>query len=81
MIEKRQYVVACFITTKLRWKEEEDLIVEPSKDNGLKEKSLVRLSKIATFDKGLIMGKLGNLNIQNKKDLDKKLLEMLKIYI
>jgi mRNA interferase MazF len=55
-------VTVCLITSELKWKSPGDLIIEPSPRNGLKIKSLVRNGKFTTIDKGLIYGKLGNLN-------------------
>lgn len=51
-----------FVTTQLQWQESTDVFLNPSPLNGLKKTSLVRLSKLATIDKGLANGKLGELN-------------------
>ncbi|MEX0811248.1 MAG: type II toxin-antitoxin system PemK/MazF family toxin [Chitinophagales bacterium] len=44
-------ITVTFISTQLKWKEETDVLLKPSKKNGLKKDSLIRLSKIATIDK------------------------------
>ena len=55
-------VTVSFISTKLHWKSEIDLVLIPNKENSLKKESLVKLSKIATLEKSLILeGKLGNI--------------------
>ena len=58
-----------FISTKLHWMSEIDLILIPNEENGLKKESLVKLSKIATLDKILISGKLGNISVSAQKPL------------
>lgn len=62
-------LTVCFITTQIEWQEKADIILTPSKLNGLKKQSLVRISKIATLDKGL----LGKLSKQEMELLDEKL--------
>lgn len=72
-------VTLCFISSKLNWEEKNDLVLEPEKNNGLKMKSIIKTSKIATIDKDLIIGKLGTLDIERIKELNKKLIELFKI--
>jgi len=55
-------VTVAFISTKLHLKEITDLILLPDSINGLKKESLVKLSKIATISKDLIIGQLGELS-------------------
>lgn len=50
-----------FITTKLKWQSEFDVLISPSNKIGLKENSLVRINKISTLDKDLVLGRLGEL--------------------
>lgn len=50
-----------FITTQIKWEEDTDIKLVPSKYTGIKKDSLIRLSKIATVDKSLAVGKLGEL--------------------
>jgi len=52
----------CFISTQLHWQEPTDLLLQPNATNGLKKPSLVRIGKIATIDKALLIGKLGNID-------------------
>ena len=49
--------------------------------NGLKKQSLVRTGKIATLDKALVIGKLGNISEKELEELDKKLLQLFDIKI
>lgn len=55
-------LTVCFITTQLQWQETTDLPLLPTPLNGLRKQSLIRTSKIATLDKGLAKGLLGQLN-------------------
>jgi mRNA interferase MazF len=60
-------IVVAFITTKLKWNEPTDILLEPDKNNRLKKTSLIRTTKLATLEIELIIGKIGELN---KKALD-----------
>lgn len=55
-------ITVSFISTQLKCKEEYDIELKSSYVNGLKKDSLLRLSKIATIDKELALGKLGNIS-------------------
>lgn len=66
-------LTVCFITTQLQWQETTDVQLEPTLYNGLRKKSLIRTSKIATLDKTLAKGLLGRLTINELSDLDDKL--------
>jgi mRNA interferase MazF len=55
-------ITVAFISTQLGWKEDTDILLLPDDVNGLKKESLIRLSKLATIDSDLILGKLGNVD-------------------
>lgn len=55
-------ITVSFISTQLSLKETTDILLQPSGENGLKKPSLIRLSKLATIDKGLALGRLGWIN-------------------
>lgn len=74
-------VTVSFISTQLRWQESTDLLLQSDSTNGLKKASLVRVSKIATVDKTLVIGRLGNIDSNQIEDLDKKLIQLLDIKI
>ena len=61
LIENPLDITVAFISTQIHWKEENDILLQPNKNNGLKKESLIRLSKLATLDKDLALGLLGNL--------------------
>jgi mRNA interferase MazF len=50
-----------------------DLLVEASKSNGLKVNSVVKVEKIATLQKKIVIGELGILEPIYMKEIDKKL--------
>jgi len=72
-------IVAVFITTKLKWKNSNDILLEPSESNRLKTPSLIRISKIATLDKSIIIGRIGNLDKQSLQLIDDKLKQIFNI--
>jgi mRNA interferase MazF len=73
LVENEDDITVSFITTQLKWQEELDVKVEPNSENGLKRTSLIRLSKLATIDKELVIGRLGNLSITDMTTVDKNL--------
>ncbi|MDR9399433.1 MAG: type II toxin-antitoxin system PemK/MazF family toxin [Salibacter sp.] len=72
-------VTVCFISTRLYWRENIDLVLSPVSENGLKKESLVRTRKIASIDLNLIIGKLGSINTDQLKELDSNLIELFDI--
>lgn len=49
-------VTVAFITTQLQWKEPLNITISPDATNRIKKPSLIRLSKLATIDKALVIG-------------------------
>jgi mRNA interferase MazF len=70
-------VIIAFITTQFKWQSTFDLFLEPDDLNGLKKTSLLRLSKITTIDKGLVLGKLGELNSKYINSINENLIKIL----
>jgi len=79
LIESEDDVTVCFITTQLKWQSEYDIAVQHTVLNGLKKPSLIRLSKLATLDKELIIGRLGVLDIHYTDLVNKNLIRLLKL--
>ena len=73
LAENKDDMTVSFITSQLGWQEKTDLILLPNSTNNLKTKSLLRVGKIATLDKGLAKGLLGNLTLDELFLLDEKL--------
>ena len=63
----------------MHWQEPTDLLLQPNSTNGLNKPSLVRICKIATIDKALLIGKLGNIDDKEIEELDKKLIQLFDI--
>lgn len=72
-------LIAAFITTQIRWKEPDDVVIKPTKQNGLKQESLIRLEKIATLDVNLVIGILGNLDANSLQLVNQGLIQILKL--
>jgi mRNA interferase MazF len=56
-------VTVTFITSQLVGQEVFDVPIEPSKENGIKKPSIIRLRKITTLDLSLVLGKIGSLSL------------------
>ncbi|MFN7115661.1 MAG: type II toxin-antitoxin system PemK/MazF family toxin [Saprospiraceae bacterium] len=72
-------ITVSFISTQLQWQEPTDLLLKPTINNGLKKDSLVRITKLATLSKALILGRLGSIESNEIQDLDKKLMTVFNI--
>lgn len=72
-------VTVAFITTQLRWKEPFDVILKPTKQNGLKQESLIRLSKLATIDSNLTVGILGEIESTKIQEINENLIQILRL--
>lgn len=73
LIENEYDITVSFITSQQKKQESTDVVIYPSKLNGLKKNSLIRLSKIATIDKSLIIGKLGEINLEETLLINERL--------
>ena len=72
-------VTVAFITTQIRWNEPNDVILNPTKQNGLKQESLIRLSKLATIDSNLVDGILGEIEAAKIQEINRNLIKILKL--
>ena len=79
LIDSDEDVTVCFITTQLKWHSEFDISVQPSDINGLKKVSILRLNKMATLDKDLIIGRLGELEDNYIKLLNQNLIKIFEL--
>jgi mRNA interferase MazF len=79
LIDSDEDITVSFITTQLKWQEKFDIRLEPSNENGLKKTSLIRLSKITTVDKELVMGKLGQLTDSEIEAVNRGLIVLLNL--
>jgi|WetSurMetagenome_2_1015567.scaffolds.fasta_scaffold56299_4 mRNA interferase MazF len=79
LIESESLVTICFISTQIIYLNEIDFILQPNEANRLKKESVVKLNKIATIDKDLIIGKIGMLNHSEINTLNQALRKILKL--
>ncbi len=70
-------VVVAFISTKESRIEKYDVRVVPNISNGLKATSVVKCAKLATLDKKIILGKLGEFSIPDFTKIEQKLRALL----
>ncbi|MBC7587312.1 MAG: type II toxin-antitoxin system PemK/MazF family toxin [Chitinophagaceae bacterium] len=79
LIETDYDLTVCFITTRLKWKEGTDIELSSSSITGIKKPSLIRLSKMATVDKLLAVGKLGELQPKEILEMNTKLKKLFQL--
>lgn len=79
LISGKADITLAFISTQIKNKETTDILLEPSFENGLKKDSVVRLSKLATLDKDLAIGRLGRIDEATVKQVNKNLIQILKL--
>ena len=79
LLESEYDVTVSFITTQTGWSDSTSVVIKPTRTNGLKKESLVRLNKLATIDKELVIGKIGELEDSEKKSVNKKLKEIFQL--
>ena len=79
LIEAEHDVTVSFITTQTGWNDNTTVHIKPNISNGLKKESLIRLSKMATIDKELIIGKIGELDVTEKSVVNQKLKEVFQL--
>jgi mRNA interferase MazF len=79
LVESENDVIVSFITSQLKWQSGFDIVVQPTELNGLKTSSLIRLSKLATIDKELIIGRLGVLDSQYADLVNQTLVQLFKL--
>ncbi|MDB5208012.1 MAG: hypothetical protein JWR72_3087 [Flavisolibacter sp.] len=72
-------LTVCFITTQLQWQDPTDVLIQPTVSNGIKKQSLIRVSKIATLDKALSLGKIGSIDRPELTELNIKLKRVLQL--
>lgn len=67
------------ITTQIKWITGFDVLLTPSDLNGLKKVSLIRLNKLATVDKDLVIGRLGSLDDSSIRILNINLVKIFQL--
>lgn len=72
-------ITVAFISTQLKWKEDTDVTLKPTNKNGLKKESIIRLSKLATIDKELAIGLLGEVNEKDIQLINRNIIKIFNI--
>jgi mRNA interferase MazF len=72
-------VTVAFITSQMKWLEELDVKIEPAFENGLKQSSLIRIGKLTTLDKNMVIGKLGSIGINELQIVNQNLIQIFKL--
>lgn len=70
-------ILVIFISSSEKKPKKFDVLVKLSSQNGLKVHSVIKCSKIATLERKVILGQLGQLEKQYQKIVTKKLKEVL----
>ncbi|HVF82068.1 MAG TPA: type II toxin-antitoxin system PemK/MazF family toxin [Flavisolibacter sp.] len=79
LAQTRVDLTVCFITSQFQWQEPTDILLQPKPTNGIKRPSLIRVSKIATLDKSLSLGKIGSVDSSDLTELDSKLKQIFRL--
>jgi mRNA interferase MazF len=76
LVTTNEDVTLAFITSQTKWKEEWNIDLIPTAGNGLKKRSVLRLAKITTLDKELILGRLGSLSSEMLDKVNENLMRL-----
>lgn len=80
LYESRSDLVVAFISSKVPAAlSEADVFIEESKKTGLKVASVIKLDKIATILKNLVIGELGEIDPSIKEEINEKLRKLYKL--
>ena len=69
-------IIVAFISSQERFNGEFDIPVIPETMNGLKRPSVIKISKLATIDKQLLLGRLGSVGSISLNEINKGLLSL-----
>lgn len=70
---KGEDCTVCFISSVIKNKDPFDISISPSKANGIKVPSVIRIGKIATLEKKISVGSIGILEEAHMKEVNSKL--------
>lgn len=71
-------VTVAFVTTQFKWQESWDVKIEPDTENGLKQPSLIKLSK-ATLSRDLMLGRIGTISAEELRVVDSTLRKLFRL--
>lgn len=72
-------VTIAFITTQIHWQERTDILLFSNVLNGLKQNSLIRLSKLGTIDNKLVLGVIREINTVEIQSINHNLILIFEI--
>jgi len=72
-------VTVAFVTTQFKWQESWDVKIEPDTENGLKQASLIKLSKLATLSRDLMLGRIGTISAEELRVVDSTLRKLFRL--
>ncbi|KKW25047.1 MAG: hypothetical protein UY67_C0001G0049 [Candidatus Kaiserbacteria bacterium GW2011_GWA2_52_12] len=78
-VSRGEDCIVAFISTRIEKRNPYDIRVSPSSTNGLKVESVVKVDKLATLQKKIVIGELGVLERQNLHIVDVALRKLFKI--
>ena len=76
----RDDVIVAFISSSSKIISDYDILIRKSKKNGLKVNSVLKLNKIVTLDRKLIVGIIGDLEEHILKQVDDELIKIFEIH-
>ncbi|HMQ78999.1 MAG TPA: type II toxin-antitoxin system PemK/MazF family toxin [Ignavibacteria bacterium] len=79
LAERAQDVLTAFITTNTNSLSNDEILIEATESNKLKQNSKLNLFKIAALRKDLVLGKLGVIEDSEILKIDIKLIQILNI--
>jgi mRNA interferase MazF len=81
--EDEKDVIVVFVSSRIAKAKSEDILVRKGHSEfeltGLKLDSFIRLDKVATLSKKLIVGEIGQLGPKLKEEVNQKIIEVLKL--
>ncbi|HVK96413.1 MAG TPA: type II toxin-antitoxin system PemK/MazF family toxin [Flavisolibacter sp.] len=80
LINSKADVTVSFISSQLNWQETNDVLLTPSSLNGIKKTSLIKLNKIATIDKVLMIGKIGAITSTEMIKVNESLKQLFQLF-
>ncbi len=74
-------MTVAFITSQLNSFSNFEIKIFPSDSNGLKKESIIKLSKIATIQVRLVLGRLGSIDKQTLEEVDSLLIKAFQLNV
>lgn len=79
LINSENDVTVAFISSQIKSGSDLDIELNPTSTNGLKKISLIKVTKLATIEKDLILGELGSLSPEEMKIVDERLISVFQL--